>query len=107
GRLALLDCADQFVDVGDRLVERQALDRLSHRGNGLVQLALERFVLTAAILAADGESPDALDEAGRTLNATFGPFEVALWWAVRQQEPASGVGSVALDDGVGVDDIAL
>jgi len=41
----LLDRAGELVELGDRLVELQALDRLANRGDGPMELSLEVQVL--------------------------------------------------------------
>ncbi len=54
-----------------------------------------------------GEAPDAGEVAVGGLGAGGGPFDVALGRAVGQDEPAGGVGAVAGDDVLGVDDVLL
>ena len=43
----LLDRVDQLVELGDRLVELQPVDRFADGGNGAVELAVERGVVAA------------------------------------------------------------
>ena len=70
--------ADQFVEFGDRLVERQCLDVGGNAGDGLVQLAVERRVRAATAALALDQLPQPLDEAPAALDPRFTPRQVAL-----------------------------
>ena len=54
-----------------------------------------------------GKPPDALEELGRRLDPILRPDHVALGRRIREHEPARGIGAEALDDLVGIDDVAL
>ena len=53
------------------------------------------------------DAPDALDKSPGTINARFGPDDIALGRRIRQHIPAGGIGAVVLDEFIGVNRVAF
>ena len=105
----------KFVQPRHRDVEREAVQRLAHRGNRAVGDAAQRPrgvgrspVGAGADPARFSDQPEhPLGEAEGARHAGLGPLHVALGRIVRQDEPARRVGAVARDDRLGIDRVAL
>ena len=99
------DRVGELVEPRDRLLKRNAsmsaatpATALWHRWRSVAaarDLSARRGSAAAAQRVGRPAATAALDEAPGALDAGFGPFQVALGRAVRQHEPARGVGAVS------------
>src|ERR1700755_3078710 len=72
-----------------------------------MELSLQLSVFAVSGTAAIRQLPYALDEARGALDTAFRPFEIALGRAVREHEPAHGIGTIFGEDRLRVDRVAL
>ncbi len=114
--LSLGQRACHFIEARHRDIEAEAFQRFGDGGDGAMRDAAQfprgRRPRGRRLDLAKGrdrlrKAVEALGEAIGTGDARFRPFHIALGRIVGQDEPARGIGPVAVDDGAGVDRIAL
>jgi hypothetical protein len=86
---------------GDGLVEGQHLVTHQHPHG-----AVEEFGKNVAVATSSpSNNLQRIDEAPRSFNPCFGPFQIAFGRAVGQHEPAHGIGAILVHNIVWIDDI--